>query len=472
MHYVFFTIVIALINVPALAKYHVHIQNYSHQRLDINSALSKGQLSNNSYHVEQYQLAAGEKREVLWVNYNDNIKFKENYLFSIKIQDSSTHYSTTYFLTIQGDLLGSTATNIKNNFLSWDNPKEKKIMDFSSKNSPSHEIIGVSATQKTTQGIDDIDIIFTEKHPSHYQSTNQAKHLTLASYNIQVWPLYADPVNKPNHKALRTQLIPAYLHNYDIVAIEELFQNDPFNSLGKSLRDEFNTRMKQQGFNYQYGPIDTHLLSLSSGVILYSKWPITSQAQQQFTHCQQEDCLAAKGIAYMQINKYGQPYHIFATHLNALQDQTQNIQKTQIDEMSQFIEKQHIPPNEPILLMGDLNSPRRPINNHCEQLYKQNDVLHESLFVAYDYLKTQLNVAPIENEQDSLCFSAWPNYNSMNNDLVPALYDAIYLFKNPQSFSYSFKNRVYALLEPFNQKMYPNLDLSDHYLIEANLQLL
>lgn len=464
-------ILISLCSLPAYSKYYIHLHNHSSQTLITNTSLITNHLPNTSFDAGNYALAPNENKNILWVNYNDDIKNNNNYVFAIDINRKNSLLTSHYTLTLHGDFLGSSITNIKNETLSWDNPKEKKFMDFSKQESSLTEIVATSTSRNTTQGIDDIDIVLTDKNPTHYKNTPDKKHLTLASYNIQIWPLYADPVNYPNHKELRTQIIPSFLKYYDIVAIEELFQNDTLNSLGKSLRQVFNERMEKEGFLYHSGPIDSVLLPLSSGVIIYSKWPIINSKEHQFTNCQNEDCLAAKGVSYIAINKNDQLYHIFATHLNAIQDDSQSIQKDQINEITTFITQLKLPINEPTLLMGDFNSPKRPINTPCIDIYLKNHVLNDALFYASDYLQQKIILAPIIHETNSLCFSAWPHYNSMNTDNTPALFDAIYLLNNTSFLNTFFKNRIYPLFGTNNKEMYPKLDLSDHYLVEADLKL-
>lgn len=469
--YCFFQVVFCLLSISSYGKYHINFHNNTDYNIQVNTALISNNLSSNKFKNGSFKIKPHVHQEILWVNYDNGIKYKTDYLFQIETNSSNSIINHDYTITLHGDIIGSSIKNIQDKRIAWDNPKDKKIKNFSLPNSIVHEIIAVSNTRKTTQGIDDIDLVITDSNAKHYQRSEDNKQLTLATYNVQIWPFYADASNPPNHKVTRTLTIPQYLSDYDVVAVQELFQNDAINSLGRSLRSEFINIMQQNGFSYHYGPIEEAELPLSGGVVVFSHWPIEQSQQALYNHCSGDDCLAAKGISYIKINKNGMRYNIIASHLNALKNDNQAIQTQQINELRTFVSNLQLPTIEPTVLLGDFNSPLRPISALCEQLYRQYNVLHDELFIASDYLQSSLALIPIHYESNSLCFSSWPHINTMNKDSFPALYDAVYLLKN-KYYEYShINNRVYPLLALQNANMYPNIDLSDHFITEAKIEL-
>jgi phospholipase C len=142
-----------------------------------------------------------------------------------------------------------------------------------------------------------------------------AKKLTVLQYNIQQRPLLDN--------GLRNELSTFYLppaikqFNADVVTVNEAFT--------AILRPRLTTEMKKIGYTYATGVLGGNLGSnilgqsaaWSGGVMLFSKYPIETQNEHIFTHFANADQDADKGVLYVQINKDGMKYNIFATHTNA-----------------------------------------------------------------------------------------------------------------------------------------------------------
>lgn len=179
--------------------------------------------------------------------------------------------------------------------------------------------------------------------------------INVMAYNIQHMPLITGSFYE------RGVFLPPLFSPYqDVVIFEELFSD--------SSRINYVTpAMLAAGFSY-YTTIlnDTALPSINTttngGVIIYSKWPIELEAEYKYANCygllsNASDCLASKGIQYAKINKLGQFYHVFGTHMEAGGGtEDVEVRKEQYGEMKDFIASQGILSDEAVIFAGDLNT--------------------------------------------------------------------------------------------------------------------
>ena len=118
--------------------------------------------------------------------------------------------------------------------------------------------------------------------------------------------------------------------------------------------------MRQAGFVYETSQIVGSMSDLKivqGGLVVFSRHPIQKQLNCVFEgSCAREDCLASKGSVYLQLNKHGQVFHIFALHVQAWESpESRVVRRGQIAQVAKFIKDQNIPANEPVVLMGDFN---------------------------------------------------------------------------------------------------------------------
>lgn len=106
--------------------------------------------------------------------------------------------------------------------------------------------------------------------------------------------------------------------------------------------------------------------ALDGGVVILSKWPIVNGdglgEQRLFgsacngTTGSGNDCMADKGVIYVKINKEGQFYHIFGTHLDSGWDRAdREARRKQLEIIKQFIVDKQIPLAEAVIVGGDMN---------------------------------------------------------------------------------------------------------------------
>lgn len=252
--------------------------------------------------------------------------------------------------------------------------------------------------------------------------------------------------------------------HYDVVVLEEL--------MDKKYRDMVSTLMKRD-YPYQYGPT-MDCAALSGGTVIYSHWPILKKDSIIYQHCNKIDCGSAKDALYIKIKKGNFIYNIFGTHLQA----TEGVKTASADRMArdqqflhlrQFIKKQKINKNQPVIIAGDLNIDYQAcfLKKDCEEYQKTIQSVDKD-YGPWD----NINTVPFVSD---------PSKNLMNTDPESEMEDYIL----PVSTQYlasilqqSHINRV--IREPVIPIMYNggsqmlhnpfgDLDLSDHFMLESLL---
>lgn len=178
--------------------------------------------------------------------------------------------------------------------------------------------------------------------------------LNVISYNVQMLPLFIGGFDNN----LRSRHIPLHLDTLtDVLILQEAFDplsNDP---------DLF-PGLEALGYVHNSGLVNDYF-PWNGGVIIFSRWPIETTDEIDFALCgpNSGDCFANKGVKYARINKLGQRYHVFGTHLDAGSAQADLVAKNlQFREMRDFMGSLGIPANEPVIYGGDFNV--SPVHGH------------------------------------------------------------------------------------------------------------
>ena len=230
---------------------------------------------------------------------------------------------------------------------------------------------------------------------------------TIATYNLMV------PVPEPlrnNGQTIRVQKLPQaiedltgrVLNGLDVIAVQELIPNH--------LRAQFLEHMKQKGFLYHTASLKTDYMSLkfkavNGGVIILSKHPILVEYNKVFdTECESVDCIACKGVVYCRIQLENKNIvNVLSTHFQAWDTcKGRRIRRQQAICVKKFIDSLHIPKDEPVILVGDLNL----------DFYNHNTELHYLLGI----MKLKLN----KFNPNSTPFSSDPRSNTLvgNDDTI------------------------------------------------------
>lgn len=181
--------------------------------------------------------------------------------------------------------------------------------------------------------------------------------IKVISYNVQFLPGIASVANKRKEPAYRAHKIGKELAEFDIVGLNEVFEEKPREMLLGELRqawgDRFNgivsPRVDPKRFNgglaiaSRHPFVETHVLTYSQGSSP-KKYGVKA------------DGFAAKGALHATI-ALGEGAHaatvdVFVTHMESKDDE---IRETQYEELAQFV-AEHTSPARPALMLGDFNT--------------------------------------------------------------------------------------------------------------------
>jgi len=194
--------------------------------------------------------------------------------------------------------------------------------------------------------------------------------IDLLALNIWVRPWFLQ-----DGRAARVDRLSGPLRGYDVVVLNEAFQQRICRRLYDALSDEYPHQTPVLGRLSLPRPWGPALKLWNGGVVILSRWPIERTDSRSFRECLGPiDLWSDKGVLYACINKQGQRYHVFGTHAQATpesyirqanrmmgRDADQDLDAHRLanyDVIRGFIEDSAIPTDEPVLIAGDLNCDR------------------------------------------------------------------------------------------------------------------
>ena len=201
--------------------------------------------------------------------------------------------------------------------------------------------------------------------------------IIVMTYNIQQ---LGYPNWMANHfEKQRLELIPetitALSKRPDVLILQEVFTQHSFEFLVNMMSEIYPYHTQVAGEDCEdrrwasiSGDCEPSFIKGSSGVVIFSRWPIDEQHAYVFHAVRVSksfDFLARKGVVYAKIQverdnpKQPNPkqpitLHVFGTHLQASAKE-HDIRLLQLDEMRRFIDGFHISALEPVILGGDFN---------------------------------------------------------------------------------------------------------------------
>lgn len=385
--------------------------------------------------IEANQLSPYETKKILWFSRNLHIKPGEIYTFTISVMnlDYPTELIRVYLIETGKSVFGSDLSAklsfppTENGILINDN-FQKFSANFWDKNFTIHS----KYSHPLTSIFNNFHFTIDELQNNYFNTREQQK-ISILTYNTQLMSFYANGVNNLNHPEIRAINIPRKISGYDIVIMEELFDKDLRKTMIAAMQNYYPYHSKVVGHH------TTKLLN--GGVMIFSKWPILKEDQIVYRACGDIDCFAAKGAAYISINKLGAIYNVFGTHLQAANANGGNLaRKNQLIELHEFIQNKNIPPDLPVLIGGDFNIGAKP-----EEINNLLNTLHVSLIsnIGHPY------------SVDSTINTMMSNHSRRRLDYVFSSRE----FKKPKS---EF-NKIFILRDLDNEKMWPDFDLSDHF---------
>lgn len=177
------------------------------------------------------------------------------------------------------------------------------------------------------------------------KASEEDKELRILSYNIQMLPRWIAHLGHGPVK--RAKLIPEKLiqDNIDIIVFQEAFDKHCMKLISRQLKTTY---------PYSIGPANDKKcgMKLNSGVMIFSKTPLTFVDQVDFTECEKEDCFARKGALLVETEFNGKKIQVLGTHKEA--GGSLPLKAGQYIEILGMVRK-HTKPNVPQFLCGDFN---------------------------------------------------------------------------------------------------------------------
>jgi endonuclease/exonuclease/phosphatase family metal-dependent hydrolase len=177
------------------------------------------------------------------------------------------------------------------------------------------------------------------------KASEEDKELRILSYNIQMLPRWIAHLGHGPVK--RAKLIPEKLiqDNIDIIVFQEAFDKHCMKLISRQLKTVY---------PYSIGPANDKKcgIKLNSGVMIFSKTPLTFVDQVDFTECEKEDCFARKGALLVETEFNGKKIQVLGTHKEA--GGSLPLKAGQYIEILGMVRK-HTKPNVPQFLCGDFN---------------------------------------------------------------------------------------------------------------------
>ncbi len=190
------------------------------------------------------------------------------------------------------------------------------------------------------------------------RAADPPRMLKVITYNVQFLPGLARMANKRKDPDYRARTIGRAMAAYDIVGLNETFDDPPRKLLLEELQKAW-----PGGFHAVSSPKPADN-RINGGLVIASRFPLVETNSTIYTQCSlpkdygiMADGFAAKGVLHARIRVAehaadSECVDVFVTHMEARDDA---IRETQYPELAEFV-RQHSDPARPVLIMGDLNT--------------------------------------------------------------------------------------------------------------------
>ena len=141
-----------------------------------------------------------------------------------------------------------------------------------------------------------------------------------------------------------------------MICFQELFDDRAHGILKRRLKETY---------PYMIGPANPTPFSPkgNSGLVIYSKIPITHLEEIDFSQCEGSDCLARKGALLVEAEQEGVKFQVMVTHLEA--GGSKELKISQYEEIRAMIDRHRVT-GVPQILAGDYNT---HMNKKSKYLY-------------------------------------------------------------------------------------------------------
>ncbi|MDQ1814545.1 sphingomyelin phosphodiesterase [Massilia sp. CCM 9210] len=291
----------------------------------------------SSWGREANVIPAYATRRVMWMNRNVGITNGKTFYFDTTVSSGDSSMVLRQKLTgtlVSSNLWHSARGAGFNDPWYGDRNVHQRDTMFAQKASVA------SYRAKFTGGYDDVHYVVHNKNT--VEPASGADELKVLSYNVWALPVVA------NNICARLDEIANNLDGYDVVALQEIFDND--------CRARFLAKVGA-AFPYQSRLVDipSNIL-LNGGSMVLSRWPIMADDTIVFDRCVGSDCLANKGANYVQILKNGKAYHLSNTHAPSTDsDEARQARFDALGKIRTMLDSKKIPASDALLIAGDMN---------------------------------------------------------------------------------------------------------------------
>ena len=335
------TAALLLVSQTAQADSYVYITNSTADEVTISvrhfgssTLLTPG----SQWRQEANTIAPYATKRVLAFNRNEGVKRNQTYQFETAVTANGS--TMVAMQKMVGNWVGSSiqhSARAADFQAPW--RSDRQIYRHSTQYQLKPSTVGFAAS--FTGGYD--DFYYTVSNNTQTEALAPATALKVLTYNIYALPLVASDISA------RLQELPAHLHGYDAIMLQEAFSSDS-PALLRALANEYPyqttiLRKPLSGVNVYNG-----------GVAIVSRYPIGRTEQFVYPECTGTDCFADKGFVYAEIIKQGKAYQVVATHTASFDtDAARQLRQAQFRLMKQFVEQKAFARTDTVLYGGDFN---------------------------------------------------------------------------------------------------------------------
>lgn len=283
--------------------------------------------------------------------------------------------------------------------------------------------------------------------------------LTVITYNVQFLPGPGRALNKRPDVEYRARELGRLLAEYDIVGLNEVFDDEPRELLLKTLRERLGER-----FHLVRPPAEQRsAFGIDSGLAIVSRLPILESHSVRYGNDSSPlrfglmaDGFASKGVLHARIGRHpdappNECLDVFVTHLES---KDRKAREEQYGKLADFVRK-HAAPDRPALILGDFNTRGNPA--HVKDL----NAPYHKLMAALKGARQDLDVIDL-----------WPHLSKeeggTNNQESASGDNRIdYLFLSNPAKGQALRPKAIRVNRFLDKKV---VALSDHSAVEAELE--
>lgn len=299
----------------------------------------------------------------------------------------------------------------------------------------------------------------TTGKPIAARPASDGRTLKVITYNVQFLPGPGAVANKRKNPAYRAQRVGTLLADFDLVGLNEVFEQKPRELLLEQLKSAWGTHYQEVVIPK---PNDERFMGglaiAGRSQFLETHHVLFSQGSSVKKYGLKADGFAAKGVLHARVWRGGEfPktefVDVFITHLESKDNA---IRELQYGELADFV-RQHADPSHPTIVMGDMNTRGNP------SYQQQSDSPYNRMLKAYNSARPE---RPFVDLWPALQREKLGGTNEQESSDIGNRIDYIFL-SNPPAGHSRLKAKSVRVNGYLDAKV---VALSDHSAVEADLE--